>query len=1082
MLWRNTMVDSLQRYKTRAMLLSTLALLSTVAFLCIGATASAAPNLRGSGYVLNNGQWPAHVIAFAMGTDVNVWVTKSGMVFDHSGVNNGRRSGMVSSATWSNAQPQNTSIEVRNATSTPVNFFKNANNASTPYTHVATRLVSGFVVKNVYQGVDVEYRMEDKSVRFDIVAERAELASAVKLSFEGATWMRKIGSSAMEFIARDDAGHNVSSHMGGAATPSYIGFKNVRAFQNGKEVAASFTEDVQQNTVRFAGDFDPSQPLVIDPTVYGTYLGGPEDDVLAGVRTLATGEVAVVGTTSQIDYPAAIGKYAVANSGSSDGFLAVYDAALTTLKRYTFIGGDDPDSIKAFTADASDNIYVAGTTISPNFPITGGAAGQVYKGQIDAFASKFNAGLSTLVFSTFIGGNKDDIALGIAVDGDLSVIVCGGTNSTTSFPTNAGFKKTFGGLIDGFLTKISSSGASYVYSTYFGVEGTEEFSAVVVELSGSPIVTGFTTSSNFQTFPVPSMFNPNRRPFNRVFGGGITDAFITKFGQDGGTLIYSTYIGGLGDDEGKGIFVDDLGRAYLVGETTSTNLPATAGFKQAKIGGRDVFLFVLSDDGKENVGCTYYGGAGDDRVRSVTKDKTNAAVVGGRTASTDFQVEGAGTTGQRRGATDGYVAVFTVGALKYADLIGGSAADEVTSVFSDSNDDVYACGTTTSTDFAFPVDAAQRTIAGKVDGFVVKSAKGTIALTAPSGSEMWCIGTNQTVSWAATDMAVTDRYRIDVTTDDGATWIEVVTDLTAKSYSWKPQGVQPGNYRLRVTSSRGHATMTTSTFHLGPPAVITSQPSSTAVCLGAKAEFSLVATGETLRYKWRKDGTVIPTATSATLTIAAVTAADAGTYVGEVASTCGSAVFARPATLKVETNPTITMQPRTQSVEAGKPLLLSVTSSILGSRYQWKKNGTAIPGATANEYSRTAAVAEDSGSYTVTVVTDCGTIESSVAQVTVTPATSVREVWLSTGRVSLVGEMPVSEICQVLVEPADFTDVQIRVVDIQGATTSVPPVRLVNVGGSIIAELHCGTLAIGTYILDVRVGGRQAYLPFVVSR
>ncbi len=1058
------MVELLQRTYNRVMLLS------SIVFVLLGTTAYAAPNLRGTGYVLNNGQWPSHVIAFAMGSDVDVWVTKTGMVYDHRGMQNGRRSGVVSAATWINAQPQSTSVEVRNATAIPVTFFKNANAATNSSTAIATNLISGFVVKNVYPGVDIQYKIEEESVRFDILAERAELASIVKLSFEGLTMMRSIGIE-HAIIGRDDAG---------TSTQSYMAFRNLRAFQNGQQVSASFIQEA--NTVRFEGAFDPSKPLVIDPTVYGTYLGGSEDDFPASVRLLASGEALVVGTTSQIDFPSALGRYSASIVGSTDGFIAVYDATLTTLKRYTFIGGGDPDSIKAVAVDASDNIYVAGTTLSSRFPITGGAAGQVYKGQIDAFVSKFNVSLTTLVFSTFIGGNKDDIALGIALDGDLSVLVCGGTNSTASFPTNAGFKKTFGGLIDGFLTKISSSGASYVFSTYFGVEGIEEFSAVVVELSGSPIVTGFTTSSNFQTFPVPSMFNPNQRPYDRIFGGGITDAFITKFDKNGGTLVYSTYIGGLGDDEGKGIFVDDLGRAYLVGETTSSDLPASGGFKQTKIGGRDVFLFALSVDGKENVGCTYYGGTGEDRVRSVTKDKTNAAVVGGVTTSVDFQVEGVGTSGQRRGANDGYVAVFTIGALKYADLIGGSATDVVTNVFSDANDDVYACGITTSTDFRFPTNAVQQTKNGKMDGFVIKTAKGTIALSTPSGGEMWCIGTNQSVSWFAGEMAVTDKYRIDVTSDGGATWMVVVKDLTASSYSWKLQGLQSGNYMLRVTSSRGHTTMTTTTFRLDAPASITSQPASAAVCIGAKAVLSLTATGDDLKYKWRKDGTLIPTATSATLTFPATTSTDAGTYVGEVIGRCGAPVFATPVTLKVTTSPTIAVQPQTHSIEVGKPLLLSVTSSIVGSRYQWKKNGTDIPGATLREYSRQSTTLADSGNYSVTVITDCGTIESAVAKVSVTPATTVREVLLPSGRVSLIGAMPVAEICKILIEPTDFADVVIRVVDIQGAMTTVPPVYLAHSNGSVVAELQCGTLAVGAYVLDVRVGGRQAYLPFVVSR
>lgn len=1070
------MIDSLQRAWSRlAVVISVTALFAV--------TANATPGLRGKGYILNNGLWPANVLAVALGSDVDVWVTKTGMLYDHHGMQNGKRVGVVSSATWTDATSDKSTVQIEGSESTVVTFFTNGSVPTNPHAHVVTRLVTGFVLKNVYPGVDVSYKMDEGNARFDIVAQRAELAASVKLSFAGLNLVTQqlVNSDGTANVV-DDHAIAVDAEPTDKALSSYVGFKNIKAFQNGQEVAASLA--LTSNTLSFTGNFAPSQPLVIDPTVYGTYLGGSEDDYLAGLRTLSTGDVVVGGSTSQINFPENLGKYRATGYGTTDGFLAVFDAALTTLKRYSYIGGSDPDSIKAITVSGADNIYAAGTTQSAGFPITGGTAGQVYKAQIDAFAFEMNSALTTLVFSTFIGGNKDDIALDIALDGDLSVYVCGATNSTANFPTNAGFKKTFGGLVDGFLTKLSSSGAAYAYSTYFGTEGVEQFTAVCVEISGAPIVTGFTNSTSFQTFPVPAMMQP-QRPYKRQLDGP-TDAFATKFGQDGGTLVYSTYIGGLGEEEGKGIFVDELGRSTIVGETTSTNLPATAGFKQNRIGGRDVFLFVLSKDGKEAVGCTYYGGTGDERVRAVTKDKQNAAVVVGTTTSGDLQVEGSGTSSSRKGATDGFVAAMTFGALKYADLVGGNGLDTLVGVFCDVNDDMYVCGHTTSTNLKLSTNAYQATPGGKIDGFVSKSAKGTIELTAPTGGESWCIGSNQTVAWLAADMSTTDKYRIDVTTDNGATWIEVAKDIVARNYSWKPTTLASGDYKLKVTATRGQVTMTTNTLHLGPVAAITTQPTPVAVCQGAKAEFTVAATGDDLKYKWRKDGTIIVGATTATYTIPTVVPANAGSYSVEVTGKCGSAVLSQAVTLKIETNPTITQQPMPQTVEEGKPLTLSVTSSIAGSRFQWSKNGSVIPNATERQYVIPATTLADSGEYSVAVMTDCGNITSSTATIKITPSTSVPEVYLVTGLVRLVGEMPVTQNCSVYIELADYAEVTMRVIDLQGSTTSVPPIRLMHAGGSgkgngFITDLPCAGLASGSYVLDVSLAGQQAFLPFVVS-
>lgn len=157
-------------------------------------------------------------------------------------------------------------------------------------------------------------------------------------------------------------------------------------------------------------------------------------------------------------------------------------------------------------------------------------------------------------------------------------------------------------------------------------------------------------------------------------------------------------------------------------------------------------------------------------------------------------------------------------------------------------------------------------------------------------------------------------------------------------------------------------------------------------------------------------------------------------------------------------------------------------SSIVGSRYQWKKNGADIPGATSREYARPTVALSDSGSYSVTIVTDCGTVESAVAMVTVTKSTSVREVMLPSGKVSLVGEMPVTDICKVMLEPTELSDIIVQVVDMRGGTTSVSPVRLTHAGGAFVLALPCNGLAAGSYLLDVRMTGHQALIPFIVSR
>ncbi len=188
---------------------------------------------------------------------------------------------------------------------------------------------------------------------------------------------------------------------------------------------------------------------------------------------------------------------------------------------------------------------------------------------------------NALVYSTYLGGSGYDYGYGIAVDAAGSAYVTGMTRST-NFPTQSPYQATYqGGVHDAFVTKLTPAGNALVYSTYLGGSGNDEGYGIAVDGAGSAYVTGYTGSTNF----------PTQSPYQATYQGGNRDAFVTKLTPAGNALVYSTYLGGSGDDGGHGIAVDAAGSAYVTGNTTSTNFPTQSPYQATFQGGScDAFV------------------------------------------------------------------------------------------------------------------------------------------------------------------------------------------------------------------------------------------------------------------------------------------------------------------------------------------------------------------------------------------------------------------------------------------------------------------------------------------------------------
>jgi Calx-beta domain/Beta-propeller repeat len=375
----------------------------------------------------------------------------------------------------------------------------------------------------------------------------------------------------------------------------------------------------------------------------------------------------------------------------------------------TYLGGSSSDEGLGIAVDGDGNAYVTGSTISTNFPVTPNAARPTRSNVTDAFVTKLSPG-GALVYSTFLGGNGDDVGSAVAVDVDGNAYVAGTTNST-NFPLQGPFQSTLRGDTDGFVTKLDPTGSTLVYSTYLGSNTPDTANGIAVDGSGNAYVTGSTGSANFPNNGAVACLGTKSTG---------SDAFVARLEASGATVGYCRFIGGSGIDVGQGIVADAAGNTWVVGTTTSSNLGVQAAVQPAFGGSSDGFVGKLGPTGTL-VYLTYLGGGGDDLALAVAVDPAGNAYVTGSTASIDFP-----TISPLQpilgGGLDAFVAKLNAAgsALVFATYLGGVADDTGNGIaVQPSDSSVWLAGVTESVNF--PVQAPiQLGLAGLSDAFVAR--------------------------------------------------------------------------------------------------------------------------------------------------------------------------------------------------------------------------------------------------------------------------------------------------------------------------------------------------------------------------
>ncbi len=561
--------------------------------------------------------------------------------------------------------------------------------------------------------------------------------------------------------------------------------------------------------------------------VYSTYLGGSNYEYGTSLALDAGNMAYVAGLTCSANFPTTAGAYDTSYNDGVDAFIVKLSADGSGLAYSTFLGGSGRDEAYAIVYNGT-NLFVTGTTYSPDFPTTAAAYDTSFNGgEQDVFVTKFNQTDSDLKYSTFIGGSNWDWGNAIAVDGSGNAYVAGGTWSS-DYPVTAGAFDVTRNNSDGIVTKINTSGSALVWSTYLGGSGYGAAYGIQVDGSNCATVCGYTDSSDFPVTP---------GAFDVSHNGGY-DAYVCKFNAAGTALVYSTYLGGSGEESvGRSLALGADGSAYLAGSTTSADFPATSGAHDTSYNGnQDAFVARLTADGSGLAYSTFLGGALSlDYGRAVAVRGDDFCMVGETADAADFPVTPASFDTTYGGLGDTFVAKFSSRAVTVISPNGGESysAGNDRDIYWSASPAIAAVSIYITTDngviwhlveanvandgscyWIAPAissaacrikvcNAADPAVSDISDGvFAIASASGeTISLPAtPTGASTGAIGTSYTFSTggAVSSLGHNLRYLFDWGDGTNSGWL--AQGVTSATHSWSAAGTYAVRALARCSS------------------------------------------------------------------------------------------------------------------------------------------------------------------------------------------------------------------------------------------------------------------------------------------
>ena len=840
----------------------------------------------------------------------------------------------------------------------------------------------------VYSGVDMVYYGSQGQLEYDLVVTPGADPNAI--AFDVETTDRAGGRAASSPVRVMESGDlAIATGAGEVILRKPVIYQPVETAGRGSPTAGRKLIDgryqlADGHRVTFKiARYDHHRPLVIDPVlVYSTFLGGNGGDTAFGIAVDSAGEAYVTGVTASANFPVKSG-YETTAGGQGDAFVAKLNSTGTGLIYSTFLGGGGSDSGNAIAIDSTGSAYIAGATTSANFPVSPGVFQPAYagNGNSNAFVAKLDPTGAILSYSSYLGGGGPDSGQGIAVDDAGDAFVTGSTESF-DFPTAPAIPFQLGNAncttvnqvetctADAFVTEVNPTASALIYSTYLGGSSADSGQAVALDAQGDAYITGYTYSSDF----------PRQNATQGSSGGG-EDCFLTEMAPGGTTLVFSTYLGGSGQDAAYGLALDASRNIYVTGMTQSNNFPLGPNAFQSLYGGSsDAFVTKLSANAASLVYSTFIGGTDIDQGNAIAVDSSGNAVIAGFTNSTDFPLQDAsqdilGIAGAENCSSTSTVCsdAFIVrlnpsGQLLYSTYLGGSGADAAQAAALDSSGTPYIAGATASPNFPAIVGALQGTYAGTTsssNAFITKVGSGdfsAVGLTPQAinfGNQTLDVISNiQTVTLTNGGSAPLQVYSIQASGDFaeinncGAT-VPAGSATCTISITYKPTVIGPSTEQVAITDNAA-----------GSPHIITVTGNGVSAGGGVLTVTpkSLIFPGEPVGSTSPAQNVLLVNGSNSAITLTAITAS------GDFAetNTCGVATGIPAATLNPGTSCTVSVN-FTPTASGSRTGALTISDNASGGSQAVSLSGTGTSLFTLSASNRTSSILIGTTSTTFTV-------------------------------------------------------------------------------------------------------------------
>ncbi|RLJ70761.1 beta-propeller repeat-containing protein [Hydrogenivirga caldilitoris] len=634
-------------------------------------------------FIENRGQVDSKVKFYEKGTGHSTYFTKEGIYITLSKKNSKPE---VVKITPLGANPK-TNIEAEDKLSGKVNYFK-GKDPKNWRTNIPT--YGKVRYREVYEGIDLVFYGNQRRLEYDVVVKPGVDPGVVRFSYEG-----------VKELKVNDRGELLAVLLSGREVIQKKPYVYQEIGGKKKVIEGEYVVNREGDSFVYTfrlGPYDERYALFIDPVLsYSTYLGGSSGELGRAITVDNFGNAYVTGSTNSTDFPLMneydndCGTDNDPNTCDGDPFITKFDPSGNLLYS-TYIDVTDDQIAWDIAVDGSGNIYITGNNgfiikLNPSgdqvlywnylanltqniyntaaFGLAVDDSGNAYitgntweSGVSYAFVAKIDTnqqGQNSLIYLRNIG--NDSTGYDIAIDGSGNAYVTGHTVSP-SFPTMNAYDSTCGdnsscdsNKYDAFVVKLDPNGNT-LYATYLGGNGDDIGYGIAADDSGVAYITGETRSSTFPTTPDAL----DSDPFSQ-------DAFITKIDttkSEQDSLVYSSYLGGNGTDAGRDIALDSSKNIYIVGFTTSTDLPVTDDAYQDSLNGifLDVFLVKINSTGSSIIYLTYFGGSGNEEGWGIAVDNSNSIYITGHTQSTDFPLKNENQS-ERKGLQDAFVAKFS---------------------------------------------------------------------------------------------------------------------------------------------------------------------------------------------------------------------------------------------------------------------------------------------------------------------------------------------------------------------------------------------------------------------------------------